>query len=356
MKICFLGDAGSIHVRRWIEFFRDTGNEVSVISFRNADIKGIKLYYIGNSININSDGGNASYLKKLFVIKRLIKEIKPDLINAHYLTSYGLIGSLVKGKIPFVVSTWGSDILVTPKKNKIYKLLTEYVLKKCDLVTSDSKYMSDEIVSLKKDRSKILTIPMGVTLSDFNIKNMKKNREKIFLSMRTLCDNSNIKYILDAFKMVLEKYKDSRLIITNSGSSEKYILSYIKELGLDEKVEFKGFINRVELFELLNEGLAFISIPNSDSTSVTLLESMISGSLPIVSDLPANREWIDDEVNGLILKNIDSGELSKLMIRAIEDKELIESSRKINQKIIEDRAVWEDNMNVALNAYRKILK
>ena len=238
MRICFLGDAGSIHIRRWIEFFRDTGNEVYIISFRDANIEGVKLYYIGDSININSDGGNASYLRKIFTIRRLIKKIKPDLVNAHYLTSYGLIGSLVKGNIPFVVSKWGSDILVTPKQNIIYKLLTEFVLRKCDLVTSDSNYMSKEIINLKAEKHKVITIPMVVSLSDIDLDKIKEDRSKIFLSMRTLCENSNIECILDAFKIVLEKYEDSRLVITNSGSSEKNILNYIKELGLEEKVEF----------------------------------------------------------------------------------------------------------------------
>lgn len=356
MKICFLGDAGSIHVRRWIEFFRDSGNDVHIISFNYAEIHGVNLHYIGESINIDSDGGNKAYLKKVFEIRSLIKKIKPDLINAHYLTSYGFIGSLVKGNVPLVVSTWGSDILVTPKKNKVYKMLTQYVLKKSDLITSDSKYMSNEIVNLKADINKVLTIPMGVSLSDIDIENIKDNREKIFLSMRTLCENSNIECIIDAFKKVLEKYEESRLIITNSGKREKEVLEYINKLGLEEKIEFRGFINRSELFNLLNDGLSYISIPTSDSTSVTLLESMISGCFPIVSDLPANREWIEDGVNGLILSKFDSTELSELMIRTIEDKDLIKSSRQINKKIIEERAVWEDNMNMALNAYKLIIK
>lgn len=356
MKICFLGDAGSVHTRRWIEFFRDNGNEVHLISFRNADIDGIKFYYMGDSININSDGGNQAYLKKVPSIKKIIKEIKPDIINAHYLTSYGFIGSLVKGKIPLVVSTWGTDILVTPKKNIAYKLLTEFVLKKSDLITSDSDYMSKEILNLKAREERVLTVPMGVSLSEANISNSKENRENLFLSMRTLCENSNVECILDAFKLVLEKYDDSKLIITNSGSSEEKILKYIKELNIEDKVEFLGFINREKLFELLNNGLSFISIPTSDSTSVTLLESMLCGALPIVSDLPANKEWIDNNVNGLILSNFDSKELSKLMIKSIEDKELIESSRKINKKIIMDRAIWEDNMNLVLNSYKNIIK
>ena len=223
---------------------------------------------MGSSINIDSDGGNISYLKKVLSIKKIIRKIKPDLINAHYLTSYGFIGSLVKGKVPFVVSTWGTDILVTPKKNTTYRLLTEYVLRKCDLVTSDSDYMSEEIIKLKANKNKVLTVPMGVSLEDFNSRDLNKDRKKIFLSMRTLCDNSNIECILDAFKLVLERHSDSKLIITNSGSSEKDILQYIKKLEIEEFVDFKGFINRQELFDLLNEGLTFLSIPTSDSTSV----------------------------------------------------------------------------------------
>ena len=48
----------------------------------------------------------------------------------------------------------------------------------------------------------------------------------------------------------------------------------------------------------------YISIPTSDSTSVTLLEAMAAGSLPIVSDLPANREWIEDGKNGFLLEDM----------------------------------------------------
>ena len=348
MKICFLGDAGSVHTRRWIEFFRDNGNDVHLISFRKANIDGIKFYYMGDSISINSDGGNQAYLKKVLAIRKIIKEINPDIINAHYLTSYGFIGSLVKGNIPLVVSTWGTDILVTPKKNIAYKLLTEFVLKKSDLITSDSDYMSKEILSLKAKEERVLTVPMGVSLSEANISNSKEERENLFLSMRTLCENSNVECILDAFKLTLEKYNNSKLIITNSGSSEEKILNYIKELGVENKVEFLGFINREKLFELLNNGLAFISIPTSDSTSVTLLESMLCGALPIVSDLPANREWIDDNSNGLILSNFAAEELSELMIKSIEDIELIKTAREINKKIIMDRAIWEDNMSLVL--------
>ena len=356
MKICFLGDAGSVHILRWIEYFRENGHEVHVISFNNCDIDGVNMHFVGDSIEIDSSGGNTSYLKKIFAIRNLIKKIKPDIINAHYLTSYGFIGSLVKGKRKFVVSTWGSDILVTPKKNKIYRMLTEYVIKKSDLLTSDSKYMSQEIYNLGAEKGKVLTVPMGVNINEFKVCDFNEDRENVFLSMRTLCENSNLDVILEAFKIVLEKYSNSRLIVTNSGDKEKEVLGYIKKLDIEDKVEFLGFINRKQMSDILNKGLIFLSIPTSDATSVTLLESMATGTFPIVSNLPANKEWIEDGKNGYVLSKFNSEELSKLMIKALENDKFIKESRFINRNIIEDRAVWENNMKIVQDAYNKLLK
>ena len=83
MKICFLGDAESIHMRRWIEYFRDTGNDVSVISFRYYDIPGVDMRFVGEKIKIKENGGNIQYVKSIGKIKKIIKEIDPQVVNAH---------------------------------------------------------------------------------------------------------------------------------------------------------------------------------------------------------------------------------------------------------------------------------
>ncbi|WP_291650771.1 glycosyltransferase family 4 protein [Clostridium sp.] len=353
MKICFLGDAASIHIRRWCEFFRDKGDDVSIISFNNAEIPGIKVYFVGDKLNINGDGGNIAYLKKVRVIKKLLKKVKPDIVNAHYLTSYGLIGTLINCK-PFIVSTWGSDVLVTPKKNIVYNALTRFVISKASLITSDSNFMSKEIISLGGKIEKVITAPMGINNIEFNNKD-ENRKEKTFLSMRTLCDNSNVDCILRAFKMVLAVYRDAKLIITNSGEKKDDIINLIKELDLQNNVEYLGFINRETVKELLKTSSIYISIPTSDSTSVTLLEGMASGIFPIVSNLPANKEWITHNKNGYILKNIDEKELSKLMISSLENEEIKNYAKDINEKIINERAIWEDNMTFIREKYIKVL-
>lgn len=354
MKICFLGDISSIHLVRWVEYFRDNGHSVSVISFSKGNISGVEVRYIGHNININGGGGNKQYLKKIGVIKKIVKEIGPDIINAHYLTSYGLIGAIIKDR-PLIVSTWGSDILVTPKKNIIYKKLTKYVLKKSNLVTSDSNFMSKEIEELGYPNNKIITSPMGIDINLFNSNGRKVNSTKVFLSMRTLCLNSNIDTIIKAFNIVHKKNKDTKLIITNSGDTKKHILDLINKLRLEDYVDYRGFVSRNDVARLLRESDVYLSIPTSDSTSVNLLEAMNSGILPIVSDLPANREWINNNENGLVLKNIDEIELADLMIKSVENSELIYGAMEINTSIIQDRAIWKNNMQIILDNYNKLI-
>lgn len=356
MKICFLGDATSIHIKRWCEFFRDNGDEVTLISFTKDTIPGVNVVYAGENLQVNSQGGNFKYLSRVMKIKSIIKKLNPDILNAHYLTSYGLIGSLLKLNIPYVVSTWGSDILVTPKKNAIYKYMTKYVLNKCDLVTSDSNFMSEEIYNFGISKNKVLTMPMGIEPSIFNRNDScKGDSVKKFLSMRTLCKNSNIDIIVQAFARLANEYEDVKLIIVNDGTDRKYIEDIIQNTGLKDKIELRGSVQRNIIVTLLKSCDYYISIPTSDSTSVSLLEAMACGIFPIVSNIPANNEWIKDKYNGLVIEN-DGEQLYQAFKYVMNEKELLNNASEINSKIISERAIWNDNMGATRDAYLRLIK
>jgi glycosyltransferase involved in cell wall biosynthesis len=354
MRICFLGDAGSIHIQRWCEFFRDNGDEVYLLSFRKGTIDGVNVINLGEDMEVDSSGGNFQYLKKISHIKRLVREIKPDILNAHYLTSYGLIGALINYR-PFVVSTWGSDILVTPYRNLAYRMLTNYVIKKCNLLTSDSEFMSNKIIELGGEKNKVITAPMGIDSKIFN-SNEKKPLERVisFLSMRTLIKNSNVDIIISAFYKLSQEVKNIELTIVNDGDTRKELEATVNELSLNDRIQILGAVSRDKVVSLLKEKDVYISIPTSDSTSVTLLEAMACGIFPIVSDLPANKEWIRDSYNGYILKDVSVDELYETMKRSLCNLSLVNKSIAINDRIINERAIWEDNMTKVRDMYCNI--
>lgn len=353
MKICFLGDGASIHIRRWCEFFRDNGDEVSLITFRNTEILGVNIYYCGSAVNVNSDVRSFEYFKKLSYIKKILNIINPQIINAHYATSYGLIGALCKG-VPLIVSTWGSDILVTPKKNVVYKLITKYALKKADLITSDSNFMSEEIVNLGILRGKIITTPMGIDKKIFN-KEGRAYHNKNILSMRTLCKNSNIDIILKAFSKLSKEEKDVKLIIGNDGLDKQEYINLINDMKLNNRIEFIGSVDRTKVVEMLKNNTYYVSIPTSDSTSVTLLEAMSCGMIPIVSKLPANLEWISHNYNGYVINDISVNDLYNSFIIALNDYNRAESIANINNDIINKQALWENNMKFVRDSYLKLI-
>ena len=94
-----------------------------------------------------------------------IKKFEPQLIHAHYASSYGLLGYLT-GFHPFVLSTWGSDILDFPNRNRINKWLLKKVIHSADQICSTSKVMAYSI-SKMTSHNHIKTIPFGVDTQRF---------------------------------------------------------------------------------------------------------------------------------------------------------------------------------------------
>jgi glycosyltransferase involved in cell wall biosynthesis len=93
----------------------------------------------------------------------------------------------------------------------------------------------------------------------------------------------------------------------------------------------------------------YISIPTTDGTSISLLEAMAYGCIPIVSDLPANREWIEHGKNGLIT----SGDISKdLALAQTLDIKVVQG---LNNEIIAQRATKTVNQSKFIALYDRIL-
>ncbi|MBZ9687621.1 glycosyltransferase family 4 protein [Clostridium estertheticum] len=354
MKICFLGDGNSIHIRRWLDFFHGRGHEVHLITFSNVVHKNIIVHKIGD-FDINISGGNWQYIFSTMQIKKLIKKANFDIINAHFVTSYGFLAAL-SGAKPLVVSAWGTDILVAPKRNAIYKAITKYALNSAKLITSDSNFMSEAIHQLTN--TDVLTVPMGVE-KGLCYRERKESTDEIkILSLRTINVNSNIDIIVSAFAKLIESNEgiNFKLIITNNGPEMENIKALVKQLNVEKNVDIRGFVTRDELIDLLYSSHMHITIPDSDSTSVTLLEAMASGIITIASDIPANREWIDHNSNGLITENNDVESLKLSMEFALNDSEFKQKAAKLSREVILKKAIWTQNMQLVEQKYLALLK
>src|ERR1041385_3957155 len=115
MRICYFADAISIHTKRWCSHFASLGHEVHLVSFRKADIPNVTFHLL-DAGNIDVRGGNWKVLLQYKKLRKILKEIKPDVLHAHYATSYGTVGALA-GFHPYIITTLGSDVLISPKQS-----------------------------------------------------------------------------------------------------------------------------------------------------------------------------------------------------------------------------------------------
>jgi len=327
-RYLLLADGSSPHVLKWIKelvkYF-----DVYIISLNGLDttiydyLERDKVFILNKSTN--ATGGNHKLLFKVFKIRKLIKEINPDYLNAHYLSSYGFLAALshsVNPKITLIQSTWGSDVLIEPFCNVIRKKIAQYALSKADYITSDSLHMSDVIMNLV-GKKEVLTFPFGFE----KLEKCHVKKEKMVFSNRALKDFYNIDKILKWFAVQPKEY---RLVIANDGVERDKLENMVKKLSLEERVSFVGFVDSEEMKGYYEKAQYYVSIPDSDGTAVSLLEAMLHGCIPIVSNIAANREWILDFVNGVYFDEM----------LQLENVLLEENFDKINFKILQRKALF----------------
>jgi len=327
-KYLLLADGSSPHTLKWVKellkYFDVYLISLNGISKEMSSSLSKSNYFLLNE-SVKSSGGNYSLIFKFFKIKKIIKSINPEYLNGHYLSSYGILSALCKDSVAemkLIQSTWGSDILLTPFKTPLHNWVARYALNKADYITSDSYYVSDTIKKLTKIKE-ILTFAFGFE----TIEQSFRPKESMIFSNRALKDLYNIDKLLHWFSK-----QDSSfiLIIANDGPKRKSLEELSRSLGISDRVLFKGFLSSLEQKEYYQRAKYFISIPDSDATSVSLLEAMQYGTIPIVSNIPANREWILDGINGVFFD-------SEQEINAINVNERFS---EINYSILHKKALF----------------
>jgi glycosyltransferase involved in cell wall biosynthesis len=354
MRILFLSDASSFHTKRWVDYFVERGYESYLFSLEKSQGTKAEEIYL-------SPKTKPSFFKYLFALPELknsIEKINPDLINAHFIPNYGFIGALSKSK-PLVVSTWGSDVLISPKKSIFHKLRAKYVLSKADLVTCDGTNLIQELIQLGFNKERIIFAPMGIEqgLLKERKDELEDKEEIILLSLRSLEPVYDLSTLIKAIPLILKRTdKKIKLWMVGEGSQKKELVQLCTNLNVEKEIEFKGRVSREELEDFLHKADIYISTSLSDSTSVSLLEAMASGLIPVVSDILGNREWIEEGVNGFLFPAGDSQTLAQKIVWVINEFKDIKKFREENQRIIREKALWEENMKIIEKRFLELLK
>jgi glycosyltransferase involved in cell wall biosynthesis len=366
MRICYLANGSSVHTNKWVSFFVNREHEVHVISFENAQIDGATVHVLKLPVLVK----NATYPFKLastYRIRALIKKIKPDILHAHFVTNYGLFGALCNFH-PFVLTAWGSDILVTPDArflSKIKRPAAKFALSKADLITCDAEHMKEAMRGLGASPEKIRLIHFGIDTKKFTPR-QKNEKTKVRLgiadsptvvSLRNLNPLYDVESLIKSAPLVLKEIPETKFVIAGKGSEEKKLKELVKSLRIVDSVKFIGFIQNDELPQYLNTMDVYVSTSLSDAgIAASTAEAMACGLPVIVTDVADNKKWVKDGVSGFVIQAKDPESLAEKIIYLLENEDIRKQCGKISRKIIEERNDYYKEMEKMEDLYKQIVQ
>lgn len=398
MHIAVLSDPANFHTQKWARALISAGAKVTIFSFSPYKIEDIPCVQIPPSYTYK---GRITYLSYLYTTRPLINKLyerEVDIANPINITPFG-VWLARSGFRPTVSIAMGADILEYPPDKSLLSFPEDRRWSRIESETSISKALNQikwpifrHQVKKALDHSDVITgdnlrlveavrdwfdIPSekvilnrwGIEPHLFGISPGKKRDlyekyqirdwQTVVLSPRGLKPIYQGDIILKAFELLLHRgVRDIKFIMLSAGYN---VPQDLREKAIDLSQKFSNFhveldlVPYREVMALWNIVDAFISAPVYDGQSNALNEGRYAGAIPIVNDIPANRELIHHERNGYFVSPFTAEHLADAILHVQEYKDHYKSRfAQDNHRWVIENALLPQNVQHFIQVCRQI--
>jgi glycosyltransferase involved in cell wall biosynthesis len=358
LKICYIANPNIAHTQRWSGFFASSGYEVHLIGEHKPSRKpapGVVFHDLTAYTNLRK----VRYALWSLITRRIIREIQPDILQAIGIASAGWLGA-ASGFYPFIATSLGSDLLLLNRRSWLHRQLSMWVLNKADSVVCVSKQLTRRAIALGVESDKLETIFPGIDteiyapLDDRQTVRRKLGlgQESVVISIRAMNWLYNPLDIAQAIPLVLDKAPQTRFLIFTYNQDPALFSQFkaqITERGCEQAVTYIPEITGDRaIAEYYQAADIAVSVPSSDGTPSSVLESMACKTALVLSDLPTLHDWARDEREALFVPTGDVQELAAAILRLIEDRTLRqELAQNAAQKVRQEAGIetWMSKMD-----------
>lgn len=326
MRLAFLSIGRHIHTERWIRWFAEQGHECHLLTVQPGPVADVTVH----DISVGGGPKPLRYARSLSVVKRLLAELRPDLLNTHFLTGYGYWGDF-SGFHPNVLTVWGDDVYVTPHETPLKGWLARHALRRCDALTGDSVDILEAACRLGADPGRAFRVLWGVDFARFRPADASAWRrgrgfaddDVLFFSPRSFTQPYyNIDTVIAAAALVRGREPRARFLFAGYEGDPEPFWRLARAAGIGDVATFLGRLDHEQFAVALQACDVFISVPSVDATAVSLLEAMACGCAIVVSQLASALEWVAQGSTGLTVPPRDAEALAEALLRFARDPAL----------------------------------
>lgn len=368
MKICFytatflptIGGA-EIFLHNLANSIASRGHKITVLApkVRGKDNKIDTLYNIRRYQRPSSKRFGVRQVLLYLMLEKFKNDF--DILHCHGAYPPGYVGATFKNifKTPLVIRPHGSDILPEEgiRKNPRLDRRVKEALNAADAIIAQSRFLKKEIEKIGNVKDKIILIPNGVKISEFDSHRTLKNKKFYILAMGSFTKKKGFDILISAFDYVKNKLPkaDLRLKIAGDGKELENYKKLINEKGLNNSINLLGNVTGKRKITLFKNCLFFVNSSRREPFANVNLEALSAGKPIIATRVGGNTEVVKNGYNGFLVPSEDPVKLGEAMVKLYKDKGLIKKMSERSRKAAE-RYEWNKIVEKHISLYQELLK
>lgn len=355
MRVALLGPGNSIHIQRWANGLASRGLDIHLITAHEV-LQGIDQRVKVHRLKFRAPW---AYLLSAGEVASYIDALKPQLLNAHYATGYGLLARHV-GFQPTLLSVWGSDVYDFPEKSALHRWLVRGNLQSTEAVASTSECMARR-TSLVASPKRLFVTPFGVDEDFFKPASSEDKTGRLVIgTVKTLSKKYGIDVLIRAFALATKELgasTDLGLEITGTGPEEVALKELVVQLGIASAVTFHGAVPHARVPEMLQRLDIFAALSRDDSESfgVAAVEAAACGLPVVVSDAEGLAEVTLHGKTGFVVPKGNPQAAASALVQLAKDKELRQTLGTAGRQHVLAHYAWNQSLDTMIAAYQTVI-
>lgn len=261
------------------------------------------------------------------VLRWTLKD-KYDVIHCHWPFPHGFMTLLPQHILGtrVVMTCHGAELALGRKSGGIKKVLA-WLLGTGDALCANSSHTAKEINNLILEKVHILPYGATVTAAEAGAESKKVMDPPLLLNCGRLIQRKGLHFLLKALPLIL-KEQPVQVVITGEGDMKEEWMQMTKDLGLDEVVEWAGFVSSERLAELYHTCTSYVHPAiyddrgDTEGLGVVLIEALRHRKPVVACGVGGIVDIIKHEETGLLVPEKDEKALAEAILRVLKDEAL----------------------------------
>ena len=265
-------------------------------------------------------------------VKKMLQKLKPDVVvgSEYNPTVIQAVRYCKKNRIPYV--SWTDGTLYSERNiNKLQRYLRKYVVSRADAYIASSSKSKEAQIHYGAREDKISVSYLTIDIEKY-VQEPRGTGKGQILYVGSLIERKGVDLLFKALACVSSSYT---LILAGDGPEKERLQKQAEQLGIAERVQFAGYLDREQLLQYYAESDLFVLPTREDCFALVILEAMCSG-LPVICSRYADGVYdlIEDGKNGLVVDPAQTGEFGEKIELLLRDKTLQKGMREASKKVV----------------------